>query len=114
MVRSFQVPCLLHLTVLYYPPLAAIFKLTPYPLIQALFVFFLLVTLGSIYTKLMLRCPQVPILLHLTVLYYPPLAAIFKLTPLVQREWAVVAAFALPLVLLEEILKLISRSFSHD
>lgn len=56
----------------------------------------------------------VPVLLHMAVLYYPPLAAVFKLTPLVRREWITVAAFAAPLVLLEELLKLIARCLAHD
>jgi len=48
MGRCPQVPILLHLTVLYYPPLAAILKLTPYPLAHARVVLFLLFTLWSI------------------------------------------------------------------
>jgi len=50
-----------------------------------------------------------PILLHLSVLYTPSLAALFQLTPLSKLEWKIVAAFSLPLVLLEEILKIFGR-----
>ena len=38
-------------------------------------------------------------------MYTKPLAAIFQLAPLTKADWMTVAAFALPLVLLEEILK---------
>jgi len=50
-----------------------------------------------------------PILLHLGVLYTKPLAQIFQLAPLAKADWYTVAAFAGPLVLLEEILKLVAR-----
>jgi Ca2+-transporting ATPase len=47
--------------------------------------------------------------LHLLVVYWPPLANVFGLAPLNAAEWRVVAAFALPVVLLEEVLKYIGR-----
>jgi len=50
-----------------------------------------------------------PALLHLGVLYTPQLASIFQLAPLTKADWYTVAAFALPLVLLEEALKLGAR-----
>ena len=51
----------------------------------------------------------IPILLHLSVLYAKPLAGLFKLAPLTKGDWYTVAAFALPLVMLEELLKLGAR-----
>ncbi|KAL1524870.1 hypothetical protein AB1Y20_019750 [Prymnesium parvum] len=50
-----------------------------------------------------------PMLLHLSVLYIAPLASLFQLSPLTKLDWKMVAAWSLPLVLLEEILKVISR-----
>ena len=50
-----------------------------------------------------------PILLHVGVLYSKPLAAIFQLAPLSKQDWYTVAAFATPLVLIEELLKLGAR-----
>ena len=50
-----------------------------------------------------------PMLLHLSVLYTPRLAAIFQLAPLSQQDWFSVASLSLPLVLLEELLKLLAR-----
>jgi len=55
-----------------------------------------------------------PILLHLGVLYTKPLAAIFQLAPLTKQDWYTVAAFACPLVLLEELLKLGARLMRTD
>jgi magnesium-transporting ATPase (P-type) len=51
----------------------------------------------------------VPFLLHLCILYIPPLAKAFGLAPLNKLEWTVVAKFALPILLVEEALKFISR-----
>jgi len=56
----------------------------------------------------------VPILLHMSVLYYPPLAAIFKLAPLARDNWWTVAMFSLPLVLLEELLKFAARTLAGE
>ena len=56
----------------------------------------------------------VPILLHMSVLYYPPLAAIFKLAPLARDSWWTVAMFSLPLVLLEELLKFAARTLAGE
>ena len=50
-----------------------------------------------------------PVLLHLGVLYTKPLARIFQMAPLSKADWLTVAAFAGPLVLLEELLKLVAR-----
>ncbi len=55
-----------------------------------------------------------PILLHLGAMYTKPLAAIFQLAPLTKADWMTVAAFALPLVLLEEILKFGARWYGTD
>jgi len=50
-----------------------------------------------------------PVLLHVGVLYSPPLAKIFQLAPLTKQDWITVAMFASPLVLVEEALKLGAR-----
>ena len=50
-----------------------------------------------------------PVLLHLSVLYTPSLATIFQLAPLTVDDWRSVLMFSLPLVLLEEGLKLLAR-----
>ena len=47
----------------------------------------------------------VPFLLHLGILYIPALAQVFGLAALTRQEWAVVAKFALPILLVEEVLK---------
>ncbi|KAI8469125.1 MAG: hypothetical protein J3K34DRAFT_454251 [Monoraphidium minutum] len=49
--------------------------------------------------------------LHCLILYVPPLAAIFSIVPLSLAEWGLVLAFALPVILLDEILKMLGRAF---
>ena len=55
----------------------------------------------------------VPFLLHLAVLYVPLLATTFGLAPLTKREWQVIFKFALPILVLEEVLKWIGRHFQE-
>jgi len=50
-----------------------------------------------------------PMLLHVGVLYVPQLASLFQLAPLTKADWKMVAAWSLPLVLLEEVLKYFGR-----
>ena len=50
-----------------------------------------------------------PSLLHLAVLYTPGLGAVFGLGALTKADWASVARHALPVLLVEEVLKGIGR-----
>ena len=43
--------------------------------------------------------------------YVPWLASIFSIVPLSLAEWGLVLAFALPVILIDEILKLLGRRF---
>jgi len=51
-----------------------------------------------------------PSLLHIAVLYVPEAASKLGLMPLTKDDWIYVAKFALPIVLVEEVLKAIGRS----
>ena len=64
--------------------------------------------------KWLLAGVTLPVLLHVGVLYCKPLAAIFQLAPLTKQDWYTVAAFALPLVALEEVLKFGARYYKDD
>lgn len=60
------------------------------------------------------RAPRVgglgaQVLLHCAIVYTPQLAAIFNLRPLRLDDWRVVLAWSLPVVLLDEALKLVQR-----
>ena len=48
-------------------------------------------------------------LAHFTILYIPPLATIFSVAPLSWREWKIVFAFSFPVIVIDEVLKLIGR-----
>ncbi|EQC36759.1 Ca2+-transporting ATPase [Saprolegnia diclina VS20] len=50
--------------------------------------------------------------LHFVILYVDWLAAIFSVTPLDLNEWLVVLAFSLPVILIDEVLKLFGRHFA--
>ncbi|OQR98363.1 calcium-transporting ATPase 1, endoplasmic reticulum-type [Thraustotheca clavata] len=50
--------------------------------------------------------------LHFVILYVDWLAAIFSVTPLDFYEWLVVLAFSLPVILIDEVLKLFGRYFA--
>ena len=49
--------------------------------------------------------------LHFVILYVPVLAEIFSIVPLSFNEWLLVILFALPVVLIDEVLKFIGRNF---
>eukprot|EP00775_Hariotina_reticulata_P011517 gene11517-11660_t len=49
--------------------------------------------------------------LHCVILYVPFLAEVFNIVPLSCNEWLLVMLFALPVVLIDEILKLLGRRF---
>lgn len=51
-----------------------------------------------------------PFLLHQAVLRWAPAARVFQLTPLSAQEWKQVAAFAVPIIVVEEILKAVGRA----
>lgn len=55
-----------------------------------------------------------PMALHLAALYLKPLAGLFGLHPLSWEQWKVVLAFALPVLLLEEVLKAIGRRINRS
>ncbi len=47
--------------------------------------------------------------LHFAILYFPPAAAVFGVTPLSGAEWWAVVALSAPVILVDEVLKFISR-----
>ncbi|PNJ22654.1 ATP2A3 isoform 10, partial [Pongo abelii] len=51
--------------------------------------------------------------LHFLILLVPPLPLIFQVTPLSGRQWVVVLQISLPVILLDEALKYLSRNHMH-
>lgn len=49
------------------------------------------------------------VILHLSILYTPPLAAMFSVTPLSWAEWKMVLWLSAPIILVDELLKAVSR-----
>merc|ERR1712087_585893 len=47
--------------------------------------------------------------MHFVILYVDFLADMFKVAPLSWKEWKVVLAFSLPVILIDEVLKFVGR-----
>lgn len=52
--------------------------------------------------------------LHFLILLVPPLPLIFQVTPLSGRQWGVVLQMSLPVILLDEALKYLSRNHMDE
>lgn len=50
--------------------------------------------------------------LHFLILYVEPLPVIFQITPLDLTQWMMVLKISLPVILLDELLKFMSRNYS--
>lgn len=50
--------------------------------------------------------------IHVFILYFPPAAHIFTVSPLTAREWSAVLWLSFPVILVDEFLKYISRQLS--
>ena len=48
-------------------------------------------------------------LAHFMILYIPPLATVFSVAPLTWREWKLVLMFSFPVIVIDEVLKLVGR-----
>lgn len=93
---------------------AATLSITVLVMIQLLNAFNAVSEDGSLLTRppwlnpyLVAAC-AVSAILHCVILY-TPLASVFGVCPLDGHDWVLVAAFSLPVLLLDEILKFISR-----
>ena len=52
--------------------------------------------------------------LHFVILYTPFLSLIFQITPLSFSEWVAVFKFSIPVMLVDEFLKFLSRNFIYN
>jgi Ca2+ transporting ATPase len=50
-------------------------------------------------------------LLHMIILYVPPLAVMFSVEALTQREWTAIIVLSFPVIIVDEALKYISREY---
>jgi Ca2+ transporting ATPase len=53
-------------------------------------------------------------MLHVAIIYIPPLAVMFSVSALSGREWVAILILSFPVIILDEILKFISRNFVLD
>lgn len=54
------------------------------------------------------------ILLHIGIIYIPPLAVMFSVAELSKSEWMAILVLSFPVIILDEILKYVSRNFVQD
>ncbi|XP_004290983.1 PREDICTED: calcium-transporting ATPase 3, endoplasmic reticulum-type [Fragaria vesca subsp. vesca] len=52
----------------------------------------------------------ITMILHVLILYVPPLSVLFSVTPLSWAEWTVVLYLSFPVIIIDEVLKFFSRS----
>ena len=50
---------------------------------------------------------------HFMILYIKPLASVFSVAPLSWSEWKLVMIFSFPVILLDEVMKLMGRIMTH-
>jgi len=53
-------------------------------------------------------------LMHFLILYAPFMKAIFRVTPLNTTQWIAVLKFSVPVIFLDEILKVVSRNLIRN
>lgn len=68
-----------------------------------------LLTIGIFGNPWLLIAAALSILLHSVILYVPFFANIFGTVPLTLSDWGLVVGFSFPVILIDEVLKLISR-----
>lgn len=68
-----------------------------------------LFTVGLFANKWLLKAIGLSMFLHCLVLYLPFLNKLFSVVPLSFKDWILVIAFSLPVILIEEVLKLYNR-----
>lgn len=70
-----------------------------------------LLTMSPTTNPLLIIACLMSLVLHVAILYIPFFAGIFSVVPLSREEWIAVFALSLPVIFLDEILKMISRNF---
>jgi len=51
--------------------------------------------------------------LHMVILYVPMAAQVFSIVPLTLNDWIVVMAFSMPVILIDELLKMVGRAMQR-
>eukprot|EP00178_Gracilaria_changii_P025039 TRINITY_DN761_c0_g1_i1.p1 TRINITY_DN761_c0_g1~~TRINITY_DN761_c0_g1_i1.p1 ORF type:complete len:1011 (+),score=177.08 TRINITY_DN761_c0_g1_i1:322-3354(+) len=73
-----------------------------------------LLTMTPLTNPLLIIACFMSIALHFVILYVPFFAQIFSVVPLSKLEWMGVISMSLPVIVLDEILKLVSRKYVSD
>lgn len=73
-----------------------------------------LLTMPPTTNPLLIIACMMSLALHFVILYVPFFAKIFSVVPLSSAEWTAVIAMSVPVIFLDEILKLVSRRVASD
>jgi Ca2+-transporting ATPase len=68
-----------------------------------------LLSVGLFANPLLIIAIMGSVILHCVILYIPFFARIFGTSPLTANDWKLVMVFSLPVILLDELLKVIAR-----
>ena len=52
--------------------------------------------------------------MHFVILYIPQLASIFSICPLSVEDWLIVFYFSVPVILIDEVLKMVGRKMNAN
>jgi len=72
-----------------------------------------ILTIGLFANPWLLIAIGMSIGLHCMILYVPVFEGIFNTVPLTKNDWYLVLMFSLPVILIDEVLKMISRTFNY-
>ena len=51
--------------------------------------------------------------MHMVILYIPAMASVFSIVPLTYNDWVLVMAFSTPVILIDEVLKMVGRAMTR-
>jgi len=72
-----------------------------------------ILTIGFFANPLLLLAISLSIGLHCMILYVPLFEGIFNTVPLTLNDWYLVMMFSVPVILIDEVLKMISRTVNY-
>lgn len=72
-----------------------------------------LLTMSPFVNPWLLAAISSSILLHMMIVYVPFMATIFGIAAMNTKEWILVFAFSSPVILVDELLKVVGRQFNE-
>lgn len=73
-----------------------------------------ILTIGLFANPWLLMAMALSVALHCMILYVPFFEGIFNTVPLTLNDWYLVLLFSVPVILIDEVLKFISRNVNYE